>query len=132
MHIKIKDVLLSAAMLCITVAIAMPVGTIGAKYYDKYRGHSIEGDFSQHVDKLPFKLTLYGTSTCLHCKSAREHLNAAGIAFNDVLVDASPEAERKFHSLGIQGVPVLLSRNSLVSGYYTHDFDRIIRGSLEK
>jgi glutaredoxin len=132
MQIKAKVVLLNLGMLVLTAAVAVPLGTYGAQYWNEWKDHSMPGNFKEHVDKLPYAITLYGTSTCIHCRHAREYLKKAGIAFNDLQIDKSDDADRRFQNLGLQGVPVLVSETAAVPGFYPKDFDRVIQGTLTR
>lgn len=70
-----------------------------------------------HVAQQPNNLTLYGTTTCPHCVSAREYLREKGIPFNDMIIDKSDTASIAFRQLEEKAVPVLVSVNRLVVGF---------------
>jgi glutaredoxin 3 len=83
----------------------------------QWHGPFKEADYSMHVAQQPNNLTLYGTTTCPHCISAREYLREKGIPFNDMIIDKSDTASIAFRQLEEKAVPVLVSVNRLVVGF---------------
>ena len=79
----------------------------------QWHGPFKEADYSMHVAQQPNNLTLYGTTTCPHCVSAREYLREKGIPFNDMIFDKSDTASIAFRQLEEKAVPVLVSVNRL-------------------
>jgi len=75
------------------------------------------GDYSKHIEANQNKFTLYGTTSCQHCASARAFLKEFGVPFNDQLIDQSKEAAEKYKTLGEQGVPILVSKEKLLVGF---------------
>lgn len=63
------------------------------------------------------ELLLFSTTTCPYCRKARAELDRLGVAYRDLVVDASADAERAFMALGEEGVPVLVGRDRLVRGF---------------
>ena len=122
MNKKLKSAIVNIALVVLTIAAAVVVGSQGPKLYLEWRGHGKPGDFAEHVLSRPHKLTLYGTSTCKFCAKARTYLNENSIPFNDVVVDQSQEASKLFDRLNEVGVPVLVSKTKLVSGYYPAEY----------
>ena len=118
----LKRVLGKIALVAITIAAALAFGSQAPQLYREWRGHGREGDFKEHVLGQTHQLTLYGTSTCHFCAKARTYLTEHRIPFNDMLVDQSPEANRLFDQLNEDGVPVLVSKTKLVSGYYPAEY----------
>lgn len=115
-----------------TAAAAATIGSQLPQLYNKWRGPFKNGDFSAHIAKLPHRLTLYGTSTCPHCLSARAYLKQSGIAFNDLVVDQSKFAEAGFRQLNENGVPILVSKHRLVVGFQTQAYDELIKNEVLK
>lgn len=126
---KIKSAVLNATLLGVTIAIAIPVGSYAARAYQTYKSHAREGSFGEHVSNMPYRITLYGTSTCSHCVAAREYLRRAGIGFNDLIVDQSSSATEKFMKLDKNSVPVLVSEKNIIVGFSASEFDELIKKS---
>lgn len=62
-------------------------------------------------------VTIYTTTWCGPCKRAKSYLNAKGVRFNEVDVEATPEARREFASLGGGGVPLILVGSKAMRGF---------------
>jgi glutaredoxin len=118
------------AVLCVVSAIAF--GKFLAHTVVKYKSHITRGDFSAHVVNQRFPVTLYGTTTCKYCIATRAYLKSAGIEFNDVIIDTSKDAEKRFMALGKTAVPVLVTATGLVEGYSTGDFEELIKNVKSK
>ena len=84
---------------------------------NRWNGPLKKGDYTIHVAQQKSKLTLYGTTTCPHCASARKYLQEAKIPFNDAVIDQSKPAAELFKKLHETGVPVLVSADRLVVGF---------------
>ena len=109
-------------MIVLTASAAIALGSQVPRIVDQWRGNVTHGDFTLHVANQPQPLTLYGTTTCPHCVRARQYLVRAGIPFNDLILEASPETRSKYNMLRAEGVPVLVSRTGLVSGFNAEAF----------
>lgn len=123
---RLKSFVLNIAAFCLCIGLAIPFGQFIAKVYERNKSHIASGDYRSHVGPT-YKLTLYGTTTCEYCIAARTHLRKAGVEFQDVLIDKSKEAERRFASSNQQAVPVLISANEMVVGFDIADFEKIIK-----
>ena len=117
MNSKAKNLSRDGVAMVVVAAVAGLLGSQIPRIYDDWRGNERRGDFSRHVSDQPYAVTLYGTTTCQHCQSARAYLQGAGIAFNDRLVDQSPEAREVFALLEEKGVPVLVFKDRLIVGF---------------
>lgn len=117
MDSRMKKVLRDTALMAATIAAAVLLGSQAPGLYQKWRGVGRSGDFSKHIVNQPQRLTLYGTTTCPACISARDYLRAAGIPFNDQLVDKSDAAKRMYSTLGERSVPLLVSSNKVLVGF---------------
>jgi glutaredoxin len=100
-----------------TAALAISLGQQLPWMINRWNGPLKKGDYSIHVAQQKNKLTLYGTTTCPHCASARKYLNDAKIPFNDLVIDQSKPAAELFKKLRETGVPVLVSTDRLVVGF---------------
>lgn len=127
---QIKNWIVNIVLMALTATAAVAIGSNLPHLINTWRGPVKSGDFSSHIEKMPYRLTLYGTSTCPHCHSARAFLKQSGIAYNDILIDQSAEAMTSFKKLKQEGVPVLVSKNKLVAGFDEKAFDAIIKSQL--
>jgi glutaredoxin len=125
--VKPKALLSNIAMIAATAALAAFLGSNLPQLIKQWRGPFTSGDFSSHVANQPYKLTMYGTTSCPHCASARAYLKQAGIAFNDVMIDQSPAARDAYRQLNQGGVPVLVAENKLVVGFSQAVYEQFIR-----
>jgi glutaredoxin len=126
MNQKIKKDLLNVILLAGTAAVAVFIGSNLPQLIGQWRGPIRSGDFAVHVEKMPHQITLYGTSTCPHCQTARTYLRDAGIAFNDLIVDQSKSAEASFKQLEQKGVPVLVSSHKMVVGFDAKAYTEVV------
>jgi glutaredoxin 3 len=129
MNAKLKSYLKDAALLTITVVIALVLGSQAPKWYKAWKGPFKRGEYAEHVKSMPYKLTLYGTSTCPHCEAARNYLKQAGIPFNDMNLDKSPVANEAFKKLGEQAVPVLVNENMMLVGFQQEAYVEMAKSS---
>jgi glutaredoxin len=122
-----KKWLLNFSLIALTALIAAGIGSQAPVLYKKWKGPYKNGDYSSHFKDKPYALTLYGTTTCPHCKRARTYLSEKKIAFNDVLIDQSNEANLLFEQLNESGVPVLISHDKLFVGFQAKVYDDLIQ-----
>ena len=127
MNPKLKSYLKDALLLAITIAVALVLGSNAPGWYRAWKGPFKQGDYSEHVKSMPYKLTLYGSSTCPHCETARNYLKQAGIPFNDLVLDKSPEAANSYKKLGEQAVPVLVNENRMLVGFKPEAYAEMIK-----
>jgi glutaredoxin len=124
---KQKRVVKDVATIVVTAAFAIALGSQLPKLIALWRGPYKTGDYNAHVANLPYKLTLYGTTTCPHCASARAYLKQAGIAFNDQLIDQSKVAAAAYAKLNEAYVPVLVSKHELIVGFKEREYANLSR-----
>jgi glutaredoxin len=117
MQSKFKIWFRDGIVLFAVITLAVWLGAQLPRWYSKFKGPINNGDYSQHVKTQTYALTLYGTSTCPHCVTARRLLTNAGIPFNDLVVDKSKIAEAAYRTLGETAVPILLSEKKMVVGF---------------
>lgn len=123
---------MNIVLMAVTAAAAVAIGSQLPHLYKKWRGPFKSGDFSAHIAKQPYRLTLYGTTTCPHCESARAYLKKSGVAFNDQVLDTSKEAAANFNMLNEKAVPVLVSKHKLVVGFKALEYDQLIKSEIQK
>jgi glutaredoxin len=114
---KKTDLIKNLTVVLFTALVAILLGLQLPNLVKKWNGPFKMGDFSMHVAQQKNKLTLYGTTSCPHCHSAREYLRQSGIPFNDVVIDQSKSGAEAFKQLKERAVPVLVSANRLVVGF---------------
>lgn len=114
---KFKQYLKEGTLLLATAALALGLGSQVPHLIEWWQGPFKKGDYAAHVKSLPHRLTLYGTSTCPHCATAREYLKQAGIPFNDLILDQNKTAAETYKQLGEKAVPVLVSENRMLVGF---------------
>lgn len=127
MHPTIKKIAVNSLLITLTIAAAIAVGSQLPNLYQKWHGPARSGDFSAHVSNLPHRITLYGTTTCPYCETARVHLRNAGVPFNDQLVDKSPEVSAMFEKLNENSVPVLVTGSGMIVGFHVKAYDEFLR-----
>jgi glutaredoxin len=93
------------------------------------KSHTQAGDYRKYLDAKPFPITLYGTATCQYCELTRKYLISAGVPFNDLRVDKNIEFEADLKTLGVDGVPVLLAENRILTGYYPKEIDELVKST---
>ena len=53
------------------------------------------------------KVTVFSTTTCKYCKQVKDHLASKGVAFEEVLLDQTPERLQESIAIsGTRSVPV--------------------------
>ncbi|QYF95486.1 glutaredoxin family protein [Massilia sp. PAMC28688] len=129
MNTRMKNFAFNVVLMAVTIAVAIAVGSQLPGLYSKWQGPSRSGDFSAHVDKLPQRVTLYGTTTCQYCQTARDYLKQAGIPFNDQVIDTSPSASTMFEQLSETSVPVLVVRDKLIVGFNATEYHRFLKAA---
>lgn len=76
---------------------------------------------SQHQVKV------YSTPTCPWCTRAKDYLEQAGIAFEDIDVSTDVEAAREMVKIsGQMGVPVLSIDGNVVIGFNKQRIDELL------
>jgi len=84
------------------------------------------GDHSAVLDAHGEALVFYSLSTCRACAQTREHLNARGVRFAELQLDASESARVEAKALGAQRVPLVLSRSASLEGFDADLLDRLL------
>lgn len=125
MNLKKKEIFKNVALLITTAAFAVAIGANIPHFIRHSRISFKVHDYSAHVVNMPYRLTLYGTTTCPHCVAARTYLNEAHIPFNDMIIDKSGIAAQRFLSLKESGVPVLVAADRLVAGFNQDAYDEL-------
>jgi len=112
----------------LAIVLGLAAGKIFAPMINALRSHTQEGDYRSHFNgKSDFDVVLYGTGSCKHCIRARQYLLEKGVKFYDARVDEEPEAFEGYERLGLDYVPVIVTRNSLINGFHASDIDRALQ-----
>ena len=83
---------------------------------DKSKAELILEQYSAAL-KQTSAVVLYGTQRCGVCKTARGWLHRRGVAFRDVDIDSTPQAQQEYLRLGVRGVPVILAGGQRMLGF---------------
>ncbi|MGY6588607.1 MAG: glutaredoxin family protein [Wenzhouxiangella sp.] len=78
-------------------------------------------DFSPEHD-----VVLFSTEWCGHCDRARSHLQQSGVAFLEIDVESSTEANRLWREAGGRGVPLTFIGNQRLVGFSPEGFNRAL------
>jgi glutaredoxin-like YruB-family protein len=70
-------------------------------------------------DVRDIQVTLYVTSWCPHCRSARSYLNSQGVSFREYDIERDPGAAQEMRAKtgGGRGVPVVDVEGIIIRGY---------------
>jgi glutaredoxin len=63
------------------------------------------------------RVVMFSAPGCGYCVKARDYLNQKGVVFEELDVNASEDARRRFESLGGRGVPLILIGERQISGF---------------
>jgi len=77
----------------------------------------ISGDFKALYRETGKLVVLFSTSTCPHCRHAREFLDREHVEYQDFVVDQSADAERRFAALKGRPVPLLFIGDRRIVGF---------------
>lgn len=114
---RLKINLKVLAVYAFAVILAIALGSQIPKWFSPSGPRVVYGDYQRQLSPYQRPLSLYGTSTCPACKSARKFLNDSGIAFNDLLIDKSERFNAEFKALNQTAVPVLLDSKMMIVGF---------------
>lgn len=124
-----KKTVKEGAILLATAALAFGLGSQVPTILKWWQGPFKKGDYARHINALPHRLTLYGTSTCPHCETARKYLKQEGIPFNDLLIDQSKSAAENYRQLGEKVVPELVSDKKMLLGFSRVAYAELIQSA---
>ncbi|MTI48834.1 glutaredoxin domain-containing protein [Sporosalibacterium faouarense] len=63
------------------------------------------------------KITVYTSSTCPHCVSAKNYLNEKGVDFEEKNVQTDSNARKELMQMGHMGVPVIVVDGEEIVGF---------------
>lgn len=71
------------------------------------------------------KVEMFSAAWCGYCKKARQYFNEKKIPFVEYDIEKNSAANKRFKSLGGQGVPVILVGKKKMSGFSASRFESI-------
>jgi glutaredoxin len=87
-----------------------------------------ENAMADHFDEEGNPLVvMYGNNRCGYVKKAREYLNAKGIEFVDLNIDASGEAAACYRALEGSGTPLIYVGYRRIEGFNKPEIDKAIK-----
>ena len=72
------------------------------------------------------QVTVYTTSTCPHCVTAKEYLQEKGVDFTEKNVQQDNEARKMLMEKGIMAVPVIEIEGELITGLDKEKIDSLL------
>lgn len=82
------------------------------------------GDYSNLLDNN--EIVVYTLKTCNACQLLKEYLDAKGVKYSNREISDNPVYMREWRELGFGSVPLLISRESIVKGFYPKEIDKLI------
>jgi len=75
------------------------------------------------------RLTLYSTSSCVHCRQLKQWLKKHRIPFREMDIQRNPRALRDFQRHGGRGVPLLQVGDQVVCGFDSRKITKLLRAA---
>lgn len=72
-------------------------------------------------------VTVYTSSTCPYCISAKEYLNEKGVEFTEKNVQKDKDARKELMEMGHMGVPVLVIDGEEIVGFDKAKIDDLLK-----
>lgn len=72
------------------------------------------------------KVVVYTSNTCPHCFTAKDYLNAKGVAFEEKNVSESAEYRKELMTKGYMGVPVIVVDEEAIVGFDKQRLDELL------
>ncbi len=73
------------------------------------------------------KILVYSTSTCPHCKRAKEYLTGKGISYEEINVALDRDkAKEMIEKSGQMGVPVITVDDEIIVGFNQGKLDELL------
>lgn len=73
------------------------------------------------------KVTLYSTTQCPHCESAKQYFESQNIKFRLVNVK-SPAGQKEFAKTGFRAVPIIKVSEDYLNGFSIAKFNKAFKG----
>jgi glutaredoxin len=71
------------------------------------------------------KVVMFSASWCTYCKKAANYFTQNNISFIELDVENDGEARTYFNAVGGEGIPVILYKNSKITGFSIEQFKKI-------
>lgn len=78
------------------------------------------------------EIIIYTTSTCPHCRSAKEYLNSRKIRFTEKDVSIDRAASHELASANIMGVPAFKINGEFIVGFDKNRIEELIKYEVVK
>jgi glutaredoxin len=116
---KIASFALNLAALLVFLIAGLWIGPRVAPFYNGVFSQTAptSGDFSSIYREAGSDVVMFSTSTCPHCREAREFFDKNSVSYRDYVIDRSVEAQKWFDSLGGDAVPVIYAANHRILGF---------------
>lgn len=111
----------------VVLAAGLTVGLAAAKLPKLLERPYQEGNYANHFANPNSKIVLYGTTTCPFCAKARKYLSEKKVDYSDFNVDVSDTAHKKYASLNVKSVPVILIGDRLITGFRPEAIDDALK-----
>lgn len=85
-------------------------------FFFAYRHYS-ERSSTFEADSRQPEIVLYGTASCVYCRTARDFFAQNGIEYVDLDIEKSVQAHKEHQRLGGVGVPVFVIEGQVVHGW---------------
>ncbi len=72
------------------------------------------------------KVTIFTSSTCPHCHTAKDYLKEKGVEFEERNVQNDPEARKELIQKGYMGVPVIVVGDEEIQGFDKERLDELL------
>jgi glutaredoxin len=105
------------------VLAAAALGTLGGRAVSQWAPWRepevsiVAADHSALLREMQSDWVLFSLSTCRYCADARAWLGSHDVAFVELVVDTTPDAQRRFESLGEPALPVFVGAAGHVRGF---------------
>lgn len=71
-------------------------------------------------------VTVFTSSTCPHCTSAKNYLKQKGVDFEEKNVSTDMSARNELIKKGYRGVPVIIVNGEAIVGFDRHRLERLL------
>ena len=72
------------------------------------------------------KVTIYTSSTCPHCHTAKDYLTEKGVDFEEKNVGNDAEARKELIQKGYMGVPVIIVGDEEIQGFDKEKLEELL------
>ena len=108
------------------LGLAVPAGQWAARLVKRGLSAVVPADHAVLLAGRAAPVSLYGTPSCPPCAAARRHLQAAGIAFNDLDIATDAQALSEYRHLAAGAVPLLVTPRGHLVGFRPADIDALL------